>query len=217
MMTPVLALATFFGIHLIATISPGPAVLSTVQVSIRNSRRSTAVHALGLGIAIVTWALVTLLGLNALMIRVGWLFHVFQILGGIYLVYIGAQSWRHAKDPLVQLEGFNLNIGQEPSTLMAFRRGYLTNIGNPKVMVFFGSIFSAVLTPSMPNWVRFSALGIVLINEAGWNFLVGMLLSTPQAQRVYARTKPLIDRAAGTFMTLFGLRLIYQARQSVTA
>jgi threonine efflux protein len=138
-----------------------------------------------------------------------WLYRVLEIAGGFYLAYIGIQSFRHAKDPLIVPEGGNSQI--DLSQGRAFGVGFTTNLANPKVMIFFASIFSTILKPGTALWVRVTAISIVFLNETLWDGGVGLLLSTRRAQRMYARGKVYIERAAGTLMSLFDLRLLLGA------
>jgi threonine efflux protein len=203
------SLLTLAGVHLLAVASPGPAFVSVVQTSTSNPRRITGLHVLGLGTAIFVWATAAVFGMEALLTRVAWLYRFLEVGGGLYLVYIGIQSFRHAREPLAVAVGAE-GVAHLTAT-QAFRSGFTTNFANPKVMVFFASIFSAVLKPGSPLWVRIAAITIVFLNETLWDGALGLLLSTPHAQRVYRRAKTAIDRAAGTFMSLFGLRLIWGA------
>jgi threonine efflux protein len=203
------SLLALAGVHLLAVASPGPAFISVVQTSVRCSRRITLFHVLGLGLAVMVWATATLFGLEALLTRITWLYRLLQFAGGLYLAYIGVQSIRHAKDPIHADTVTRLPTPKTP--LQALGRGFTTNIANPKVMVFFASIFTAILKPGMPLWVRFAAIAIVYANETLWNGALGLLLSSPRSQRTYIRLKSTIDRTAGTVMLLFGLKLIYGA------
>jgi threonine efflux protein len=99
-MTYLPSLLAIAGIHLIAVASPGPAFVATIQISVRQSRRNALLHSLGLGLAVFAWAAGALVGLQALMLHVAWLYRALQFVGGVYLVYIGVQSWLHAKDPI---------------------------------------------------------------------------------------------------------------------
>ena len=204
------SLLTLVGVHLLAVASPGPAFVSMVQTSVRNPRHVTLMQVVGLGLASATWACAALFGLEALLTRVAGLYRILQIAGGLYLAWIGVQSWRHAKRPLlVSAEGVAVLM-----PMQALRKGYTTNIANPKVMVFYGSIFTAILKPDMPGWVRLAAFVIVIFDNLAWYGSLGMLLSSGRVQRSYARAKAGIDRTAGTVMLLFGLKLVWAARRA---
>jgi threonine/homoserine/homoserine lactone efflux protein len=167
-------------------------------------------HVLGLGLASVLWACAVGFGMEALLMRVAGLYRILQLLGGLYLAWIGIQAWRHAKNALpVAVQGAALITPAQ-----AIRRGFSTNIANPKVMVFYASIFTAVLKPGLPVWVRVAAIGIVLFDNLMWYGSLGLLLSSARAQNTYTRAKTAIDRTAGTVMFLFGLKLVWDARRA---
>ncbi len=204
------SLLALAGVHLLAVASPGPAFLSVVHTSVRSTRRITLAHVLGLASAVVLWALAALLGMEVVLTRAAWLYRLFQLAGGLFLAWIGIQSWRHAHHP-IHAES---SVPVPTTALRAFRRGFSTNLANPKVMVFFASIFTAIVKPGTPLWVRIAAILIVASNETLWNGTLGLLLSNPRAQRTYARLKAPIDRTAGTVMFLFGAKLIWGAARS---
>jgi threonine efflux protein len=203
------SLLTLAGVHLLAVASPGPAFVSIIQTSTCNSRRVTLLHVLGLGIGVLVWAIAAVFGMGALLARVAWLYRALELGGGLYLLYIGVQSYRYARVPMAIRATNALEV--HLSSLQAFRHGFSTNFANPKVMVFFASIFSAILKPGTPLWVRLAAITIVFFNETVWDGGLALLLSTPHAQHVYTRSKSAIDRTAGAVMSLFGIRLIWGA------
>ncbi len=199
------SLLAFMGVRLLAVASPSPAFVATVQLSVQHSRRVGVLHALGLGVAATIWAIAALVGLEALFVRLTWLYKLLQFGGGTYLLYMGVQSWRRAKDAGPETSGSTGKLtGAE-----AFRRGLALNISNPKVMVFFASIFAAVLDPAWPGWIRMSLPGIILVNETLWYAMLTVVLSTVRSQTAYRRAKKWIDRAAGTFLVVFGCRLVW--------
>lgn len=214
-MTYVPALLALMGVHLLAVASPGPAFVATIQISVRQSRTHALLHSLGLGLAVLAWAMGALFGLQALMQNVAGLFGALQLAGGLYLVYIGIQSWLHAPDPLGHSPEGPATRALTP--WQAFARGFATNISNPKVMVFFASIFSLVLDPAWPAWVRALVLLIVFLDETVWNGALAILLSTKRAQTAYLKAKTTVDRIAGACMFAFGGRLIWGAtRQALS-
>jgi threonine efflux protein len=207
-----LSLLTLAGVHLIAVASPGPGFLSVVQTSVRNPRRIMLMHVLGMGLASATWACGAAFGVQAVLVKAAGVYRVLQLAGGLYLAWIGVQSWRHAREPMLPAEGAGVPAHLRP--MQALRRGFGTNIANPKVMVFYVSIFTAILRPDVPVWVRFVAIGIMLVDNMLWYGGVGYLLSTSKAQAGYGRAKAAIDRTAGTVMFLFGLKLMWNARRA---
>jgi threonine efflux protein len=202
------SLLTLAGVHLLAVASPGPAFVSVIQTSVRNPRRVTLCHVLGLGLASALWACSAIFGLEALLVRFANLYRILQLAGGLYLAWIGIQAWRHARSPLP----LPSERAAALTPAQAIRRGFSTNIANPKVMVFYGSIFTALLHPGMPAWVRPTAIGITIFNNVAWYGSLGLLLSSSKAQATYTHAKSTIDRIAGTVMFLFGLKLIWGAR-----
>lgn len=192
-------------IHLAAVVSPGPNFLVVTQTAIRDSRAAGFLTASGVALASVLWAVAALIGVSVLFETAAWLYGGLKVVGGAYLVYLGVQSWRHAKVPV------NLPTDvpiQTPSSLRAFRTGFVTNLTNPKAIVFFGSIFAALLAPSLPLWLRGAAVGVVFLNALCWYMFVATVFSVPGVQRAYARAKVHIDRIVGGFFALLGLRLM---------
>ena len=94
----------------------------------------------------------------------------------------------------------------------AFASGALTNLANPKSVVFFGSIFAAALPPGAPTGVRLGAVAVVAVNALWWHLALGFVFSMPRAHQMYAPVKPLIDRVTASVMGLFGAALLGEAR-----
>ena len=89
-----------------------------------------------------------------------------------------------------------------------FLRALLLQMSNPKIMVFFGSIFLSLLPAQSPGWLDGAALAIVAANEFIWFALLALLFSGDAAQAFYRRTKLWLDRIMGGVLSLLGLRLV---------
>jgi threonine efflux protein len=203
-----LALVGIGAVQLLAAMSPGPAFLTVTRVSVGESRRAALAAALGVATATLIWAVAATLGMHVLLTEAAWLYDVLKLIGGGYLVWPAVEAWRHPNTPLAP--GANGLAGM--STWQAWRLGFGTNLANPKVIVFFGSIFLALFRPDTPGWVRLAALFIVAANEIGWYVAVALLFSSRAAQTTYRRAKRWIDRVTGAVMMIFGLRLILGVR-----
>jgi RhtB (resistance to homoserine/threonine) family protein len=208
-MSYALTLAGIGAVHLMAAASPGPAFVTVTRISVSQSRGAALAAALGIATAAMGWAVAASLGMHLLLASAAWLYAGLKLAGGAYLVWLGVQAWRHAGTaPHAQAAG--VRHGMSP--WRAWRLGLATNAANPKVIVFFGSIFVALFAPDTPTWVRLAALAIVALNESMWFSLVALVFSARRVQSAYRAVSAAVDRLTGAVMVLFGLRLILSAR-----
>jgi len=203
-----LMLGSVAAVNLLGAASPGPAFFVVSRTAVGQNRRAGLATALGVSLATVIWAFGTIHGLALLIAQAAWLFRIMQAAGAAYLIYLGWQAIRHAAEPLPAAVTEHAPAGR----LAAFRRGFLTNMTNPKVAVFFASVFASVYGPGMPEWVNLVVLGVIAIDEIVWYSLVALAFSSRPAQAAYGRAKRWIDRAFGAFLALFGLRLLWNLR-----
>jgi threonine efflux protein len=203
-----LLLGSVAAVNLLGAASPGPAFFVVSRTAVGQSRRAGLATALGVSLATVIWAFGTIHGLALLIAGAAWLFRIMQAAGAAYLIYLGWQAIRHAAEPLPPALAEHGPTGN----LAAFRRGFLTNMTNPKVAVFFASVFASVYGAGMPEWVNLAVLGVIAIDEVVWYSLVALAFSSRPAQTAYGRAKRWIDRAFGAFLALFGIKLLWNLR-----
>jgi threonine/homoserine/homoserine lactone efflux protein len=201
---PLLGLAV---VHLLAVASPGPSTILVVQTAAVSGRRGGLIAAFAMMLGALAWAMAALYGLQALFAQFAWLYRVFQVAGGLFLIYLAVMIWRHARDPLPEIAGM-----ARGSDGQIFVRALLLQLSNPKIMVFFGSIFLSVLPQDMPGWMEGAVLALVAFNEFTWFALLALLFSGGTARAFYRRTKFWLDRIMGGALALLGLRLALSAR-----
>ena len=190
-------------VQLLAVISPGPSFLITARTAVSRSRLDGVKVALGLGAGTVIWASAAVLGLHVVFESLPFLKSIMQLSGAAFLVWIACMIFRHAAEPL-QLEG-------DAATGNPFWQGFLTQISNPKVVVFFGSIFIAMLPADVPLWMSLALIFIVSFNEVWWYSAVALFFGAGPVRAFYIRAKAWIDRVTGLFLGFLGLRLAWGA------
>jgi threonine/homoserine/homoserine lactone efflux protein len=193
-------------VHLLAVASPGPSTVLVVQTA-AVSRRRGLIAAFAMMLGAVAWATAALFGLQALFAQFAWLYRVFQIAGGVFLVYLAVMIWRHARDPLPEIAAL-----ASGSDWQVFTRALLLQLSNPKIMVFFGSIFLSVLPHDMPAWMQVTVLALVAFDEFTWFALLALTFSGSTARAFYRRAKFWIERTMGGALALLGLRLALLSR-----
>lgn len=205
----VVALLGLAVVHLLAVASPGPSTVLVVQTAAVSGRRGGLVTAFAMMLGALAWAMAALWGLQALFAKFAWLYVFFRIAGGLYLIYLAVMLWRHARDPLPEMTAGDAPRG---SDRQVFVRALLLQLSNPKIMVFFGSIFLSVLPQDMPGWMEGAVLALVAFNEFTWFALLSLLFSGGTARAFYRRAKFWLDRIMGGALALLGLRLALSAR-----
>ena len=198
-------LLTIGFLQLLAVISPGPSFLITARAAVANSRWQGVQVALGLGAGTVIWASAAVLGLHVLFEKFPALFFVMKLSGALFLLWIAFQIFRHAAEPLA-IGKAGVEAGRSP-----FWQGFFTQISNPKVVVFFSSIFIALLPHDVPLWMSLSLIAIVSFNEVWWYSAVSAFFGTPAVRRFYMAAKSWIDRVTGLFLGGLGLKLLWGA------
>jgi threonine/homoserine/homoserine lactone efflux protein len=194
-------------VQLLAVISPGPSFLITARTAVARSRADGLKIALGLGAGTFVWAALALLGLNAVFRAVPAAFLAMKFAGALFLLWIAFQIFRHAKVPLELADGG----GETPNR--PFLKGFFVQISNPKVAVFFGSIFIAMLPANVLLWMTVALIAIVTFNEVWWYSAVALFFASGPVRNLYLRAKAWIDRVTGLFLGGLGLRLLWSVRE----
>ena len=195
-------------VHLLAVASPGPSTVLVIQTAAVAGRRGGLLAAFAMMVGALLWAIAALFGLQALFARFEWLYLGFRIAGALYLIYLAVMLWRHAGDPLPEMA-----VGTGRLTgWQGFLRALLLQLSNPKIMVFFGSIFLSVLPHDMPAWMQATVLALVAFDEFTWFALLALTFSGSTARAFYRRAKFWIERFMGGALALLGLRLALISR-----
>ncbi|AWD21056.1 LysE family translocator [Fuscovulum blasticum] len=201
-----MTLAAFLAVallHLMAAISPGPAVLMAARTGVTEGLRTGFFLACGIGLGGVIWAMAALFGLNLVFQAAPALLWTLKIVGGLYLLWMGWKMWRHAAEPL------DLSASGRPprSAASAFRLGVMTQLANPKPAVLFSAIFVGTVPQGTPVWVYAALLTVVFLNETVWNTAVARVFSLDRTRSAYISLKTVLDRAFGGCLALLGVKI----------
>jgi threonine efflux protein len=206
-MTYVPLLLSLFAVDMLAAISPGPNFVLVTETAIRRTDRHAAAVVSGLVTTNLIWCVAVALGLSAIFDLTPWLYRAFEIGGGAYLVYLGVTLWR-SSDGLAAAQDTSF----QNSLRAAYMQGVLTNLTNPKTIVYFGSIFALFMRPGTPGWVQMTAISIVIVDTVLWYGAVAVLFSRRIVQQRFAAVQRPIHRLAGAAMIAFGGRLMLVRR-----
>lgn len=204
-----IALATLVFIHFCALITPGPDFFLVSQTAISRSRRDSLMVVAGITLGVMIWAMLALLGLNILFEQVHWLKKLLFVAGGIYLCWLGYQMLRSAFAQ--QDANHTMHIPTLPkSAWRFFLQGFLTNLLNPKAVIYFGSVFSLFFNNPILDDLHGLLFVIVAVETFLWFLAVILIFSLPTFKQAYEKARQWIDGFSGGIFTAFGLYLLGQ-------
>lgn len=190
--------------HLLAVISPGPDFVVALRNSLQYSRKTGVWTALGFALGILVHMIYCMAGVALLIKQSAWFFDAIKITGGIYLLYIGFQSFI-AKNK--KLDIF-VEVQEDISWIQALKMGFVTNVLNPKATLFFLSLFTVLIKPTTPFWVSLVVALIMILNTFLWFTLVAFLFTQKRVQRAYIVKQGLIHKMLGAGLIVLGLFVI---------
>jgi len=136
-----LSLLAFLGIAALVIVTPGPDTALTIRNTLSGGRSGGLGTALGVAAGQAVWTVATSAGIAAILVASASAFAALRLAGSAYLVWLGAQALWAA---VTAREERDLGVEQAPtrrlSASTAFRQGVLSNLGNPKMAVFFTSL-----------------------------------------------------------------------------
>jgi threonine/homoserine/homoserine lactone efflux protein len=152
---PATTTVLLFGLAtLILTASPGPGVLYVSARSLAQGRRAGVASMLGIESGEVVWILAASTGVAALLATSSSALGFMRFAGAAYLIYLGVQRWRHAEEFQAPVRA---RLGR------IFAQGFVTQLLNPKVAVFFVAFLPQFVDPSAPVAPQVAVLGAVYI------------------------------------------------------
>ncbi len=201
-MTLTAFLAAWF-LHLIAAASPGPTILMSARIGVTEGIRTGMFFSLGCAFGALFWAAMALFGLAVLFQIAPTVLWGFKLAGGLFLLWLALQMWRHAPDPIPAA-----TVGAAPrSSASAVAFGMTTQLANPKPAVFFGAVFVGTVPPDVTPLALGLLLLAIFVNEAVCTSAVARIFSFDASRRMYARMKLGIDRVFGGILGLIGAKI----------
>jgi homoserine/homoserine lactone efflux protein len=173
----------FFGTLFLFAITPGPAVLLTVAHGMKSGWGASLKAALGVQAGNGVYFLLSALGLGAILSTSEALFHAVKWIGAAYLIWLGIRTIRSAGQAALQVEGARLPLLARP-----FQQAMMTQLANPKSVIFFGALMPQFVQPDQNLVVQYAAFAAIcffaempVLALYGWLAARGrVLFSTPQ-------------------------------------
>lgn len=153
----------FLTASVLLTISPGPDIIYVLVQGMTNGKKYGVITTLGLVSGIIVHTSLVAFGISAVIKQSEILFLVIKIIGAGYLLYLAYMVYK--SDPQIKV-GLDSPV-QKSDFLSLFKRGFLMNVLNPKVAIFFLAFFPGFLWEPHGNTVsQFYLLGFLFMLQA---------------------------------------------------
>jgi len=194
---------------LLASMVPGLSFALVLKNTLSNNRLIGISTAAGLAAGMSVHALLVILGLSSMLTGNVLVFQIMQLCGACYLGYVGFNSLFRSQNTKMQNIGAELHL-KSCTPRRAFVMGALTNLLNPKVIIFFLALFAQFLVPGMLGLIQwiygFSAIFIEFI----WFTTVAVLFSHALWQNRLQHVGVWLERLSGIILLALGLQLLFR-------
>ena len=182
----------FFAASWVIAISPGSGAVLSMSHGLAYGVRHTSATIAGLQLGLSVILLIAGVGVGALLLASATAFTVVKVLGAGYLIWLGVKQWRAPAEaqapaggePLVKHPGL-------PTVRERVLTGFMTNVTNPKGIVFMVAVLPQFIDPLRPLWLQLlillaTSISVDLVVMHGYAFLASRAqrwLATAKARR----------------------------------
>ena len=194
----------------VIAVSPGSGAVLSMSHGLSYGVRRTTATIVGLQLGLAVILLVAGLGVGAVLTASATAFTVIKVIGACYLLWLGWRQWRA---PVAPAQGDAQQASAEPDLTASQRvlRGFLTNVTNPKGIVFMAAVLPQFIQPTRPLWLQLLVLlaTTVMVDVTvmhGYAWLAARLqgvLRSVRARRAQNRVFGGVLMAMGAFLFMF--------------
>jgi threonine/homoserine/homoserine lactone efflux protein len=206
--------AAFLGVSLFVILSPGPDTALTIRNTLLGGRGGGIATAFGVVTGLATWTVASSAGLAALLVASQPLFLAVRLAGAAYLVFLGLQALRAAlftKGELRELAAARATVRLKRS--VAYRQGLLSNLSNPKIVVFFLSLLPQFIDRGQASFERLLLLGLIFCTiTLSWLTLYAVVVARVGDFLRRDRVRRALEAVTGLALVGLGLKLVADRR-----
>ncbi|GGG01534.1 MULTISPECIES: LysE family translocator [Cysteiniphilum] len=207
------ALLSLLLLQLLGLMLPGPDFFMVLRSSIRYGRNPAVLVALGIATGVVFYATLVVLLLDYLSDNFLIIVHWIALFGGCYLLYIAYNCFKASKGK----HSLEANVSEvvKISKRHLWLTGFLCNLSNPKVIVFFVSLLPLFVLKSSALWYHLSILVVMFLSTWIWFSFVAYVMGSERVRNVFVKHMAKLEIIFSVILTIFALLLIYSFVESV--
>jgi RhtB (resistance to homoserine/threonine) family protein len=205
-------LLVFVGVAAIVILVPGPDTAVVTKNVLLHGRRTALGTSLGVSAGLSVWTLAAAVGVASVVRASAVAFTVLKLAGALYLVWLGVEALRTTRRTD---SAAGLSAVDRPAlgALHGFRQGFLSDLANPKIGIFFTSLLPQFVNPAHSVLLPFLALGAVFVlMTLTWLSAYCLIAERAAETLLRPRVKAAMDRFTGIVLIALGVRLATEHR-----
>ena len=185
----------------IGAISPGPSLALVIRNNTNFNRFAGIMTSIGHGLGIAVYATMAVLGLDLILQTNQSLFLIIQVLGLIFLFFLGILFIFQKKS--------DKKINKKQNQINYFFQGFLIAIINPKILIWFAAIYSQFISINASLTFNIILISTASIIDAGWYILVSIMITGYGVKNFLIDKKLLIQKSTGFILLIISLSLLF--------
>jgi len=202
---PLVEYFTILSVFTIGAISPGPDFAMVLRQSVIHGRKEAIYTSLGISFALLVHGAYTILGLGIIISQSLILFTMLKYAGAAYLLWLGISAFLSKVPKAIDDEKSETPTSISP--IKAFTIGFLTNLLNPKAMLFFVSLFTIIIsfdTQVLHKVFYVISMSIILFL---WFSLVSIFFTTQKMRNSFYKLGKWFNRITGLALIFLAIKV----------
>lgn len=200
------SLLAFVAVAVAVAVTPGPDMLLVMRNTIGGGRRAGLATVLGVILGVLTWSVLAVAGIAAVLAASAVAFTILKLAGAAYLIYLGIRAL------LVRDERWSGQVPSAHSPGEAAVQGFLSAALNPKLGVFFLTLLPQFTDPQAAPWRSLELVAVFAVIGLVWLVAFTMILGTLAAALPRPRLRRAVQRATGVMFIALGVRVAFADR-----
>ena len=180
--------------------SPGPSLALIIRNSITINRFAGFMTSVGHGLGMGVYAVFAVTGLSIILTANELLFQLIQIIGILFLLYLGFQFIFKKNEDIDKIK--------EQKSINSFLEGFLIAIFNPKILIWFSAVFSQFVKIDASFYSHSILVVTASVIDGIWYIIVSLVVTSYGMNDFFQKRQGIIQKISGFILVLIGILLI---------
>ena len=190
----------FVAVCIAGAMSPGPSLALIIRNSTKYNRLGGIMSAIGHGLGMGLYAVFAVTGLSIILTANELLFQLIQIIGILFLLYLGFQFILKKNEEIDKIK--------EQKGINSFLQGFLIAIFNPKILIWFSAVFSQFVKIDASFYSHSILVVTASIIDGIWYIIVSLVVTSYGMNDFFQKRQGVIQKISGFILVLIGILLI---------